>query len=173
MKRIRILFFASFWVLLPPWLQVAPADGGILCGEEPVQEPVSLPISPSFATPLIGECPLFPTCPGTGVRPYWGQEAVSANLMKDELTRLHLPVGSAHVAVVDTGFDIAGNRSHLAQPDLFKAFLVDSSDGKTPTIATPDTDGTRAGPHGTWTTTLVGGAGDIGLSPGLKSRCTV
>lgn len=86
---------------------------------------------------------------------FWAQLNVDADLMAQEYERLRIPLGHTKVAVIDTGFDEAGNRANMAVPHL--TLLGTHQYSGQPN---EDRDG-----HGTMVAGLIGAKGDIGIAP--------
>ena len=99
-------------------------------------------------------------CPTSGSAVLWGRHLVGADLVGPELKRLGLGPGFGKVAVIDTGFDTAGNRKYL---DVASHRTANGIPGN-PDAGHPDLD--ESG-HGTGTTGLIGAGLGLGFAPGV------
>jgi hypothetical protein len=104
-----------------------------------------------------GSCRLTAACPD-GRSQFWAQERVGGDLMFRELNRMGIRPGSAHVAVVDSGFDATRSAALMGSPGFR---VAKGWDGAGP--ETKDTDG-----HGTAVAGLIGGKDGVGLAPNAK-----
>ena len=103
-------------------------------------------------------CNFFPTCGENQLIKNWANEAIDADLMFDEMKRLNISSDSIKVGVIDSGFDLAGNKENINEKNIkvFQGFSYTSESGID-----------RMG-HGTGVAGLIAAKNGNGFSPQSK-----
>lgn len=157
------------WLALGPALWAVTSSAATWFNPEPeidtfrrgaAQASAPKEVDPRAAIAALPEAAtkIYPTCTNNLKTIFWAQLAVDADLMAIELKRLGVLPGHTRVAVLDTGFDRAGNLDRLASPHFETAKGFDGA-------GNPDED--KSG-HGTMVAGVIGGRDGIGVAPDVE-----